>query len=39
MEANMKRSFPRLACALLVGCNAMPYLPAQSDGAFGALKA
>jgi len=33
----MKRSFSLLACALLVGCNAMPYRPAQSDGAFPGL--
>jgi len=33
----MKLSFPLLACALLVGCKAMPYRPAQSDGAFPGL--
>ncbi|KQV53669.1 hypothetical protein [Duganella sp. Root336D2] len=33
----MKLFSPLLACALLVGCTALPYRPAQSDGAFPGL--
>lgn len=33
----MKLTFPVLACALLAGCSALPYRPAQADGPFPGL--